>query len=201
MKNPSIQTNSKKEFNPNDAILVFATIIFICLTVIFIFIVKDMFTLEHFLSMNEPLRMGVLSVSSLIGILVVGVILTFVTPSKYIDDTNKTFQNYSLGKLVSFLLLGAIFEELLLRAIIQNVLLLLTNNEWSAIFIATALFVAIHTHYYKKPIMLLGITIPGLIFGWVYFETGNIIVPIVVHFLANLVMTLLFKYNLLKLKE
>ncbi|MBM7662347.1 membrane protease YdiL (CAAX protease family) [Bacillus mesophilus] len=127
--------------------------------------------------------------------------LALVTPSRFVDDTNKTYQNYSVGKLLTFLMTGAVFEELLFRGILQNVLFLVFNNEWLTIMITTLAFVAIHIQYYKKPIMLLNITIPGLVFGWVYFETANLIVPIVVHFLANLGMTLIFKYKWLKLKE
>ncbi|MEQ6353290.1 CPBP family glutamic-type intramembrane protease [Lysinibacillus sp. M3] len=49
--------------------------------------------------------------------------------------------------------------------------------------------------------MLINIAIPSLIFGWIYFETNNILAPFLVHFLMNLGMTLLFKYNLIHMKR
>ncbi|WP_369436145.1 CPBP family glutamic-type intramembrane protease [Lysinibacillus fusiformis] len=49
--------------------------------------------------------------------------------------------------------------------------------------------------------MLINISVPSLTFGWIYFETNNILVPIVVHFLMNLGITLLFKYNILSGKN
>ena len=97
--------------------------------------------------------------------------------------------------------LGALFEEILFRGIIQNLLFELTEYQWAANILTTILFVGIHTQYFKKPLMLINITVPCLIFGWVYLETSNILVPFFVHFLMNLGMTLLFKYNLIRVKE
>nr|WP_233191062.1 CPBP family glutamic-type intramembrane protease [Sporosarcina sp. P20a] len=45
--------------------------------------------------------------------------------------------------------------------------------------------------------MLLNICIPSLVFGWLYFKTNNILVPVFVHFIMNTGMTILFKYKLL----
>ncbi|WP_349294150.1 CPBP family intramembrane glutamic endopeptidase [Lysinibacillus sp. Bpr_S20] len=70
-----------------------------------------------------------------------------------------------------------------------------------AIIITTLLFLGMHTQYFKKPIMLINITIPSVIFGWIYFDTNNILVPFLVHFLMNIGMTLLFKYNLISVKR
>ncbi|MCU4788231.1 CPBP family glutamic-type intramembrane protease [Bacillus cereus] len=63
------------------------------------------------------------------------------------------------------------------------------------------MFIGIHIQYFKKPIMLINIIVPSLTFGWIYFETNNIIVPFLVHFLMNLGITLLFKYNLISIKR
>ena len=101
-----------------------------------------------------------------------GVILTLCIPSKYIDDTNKGFGNFPSLAIISFLFMGALFEELLFRGIIQNFLYLYLENQWVAIIIATLLFVSFHIRYFKKPIMLINITVPGLhrldLFLWLY---------------------------------
>ncbi|MFC9539892.1 CPBP family intramembrane glutamic endopeptidase [Lysinibacillus sp. NPDC056959] len=87
------------------------------------------------------------------------------------------------------------------RGIVQNSLLLFIDQQWITIIITTLLFLGMHTQYFKKPIMLINIAVPSLTFGWIYFETNNILAPFLVHFLMNLGMTLLFKYNLISMKS
>ncbi|WP_339218404.1 CPBP family intramembrane glutamic endopeptidase [Paenibacillus sp. FSL H8-0332] len=132
--------------------------------------------------------------------LVIYDVLTLLTPASYIDETNKSYQNYSLAAIVCFTLAGALFEELLFRGIIQNVLNLYLPQPWLAIGITTVLFVGMHVQYYSKPLMLLNITIPSLVFGWIYVQTHNLLVPILVHFLMNLGITLLFKYKVIQMR-
>lgn len=135
------------------------------------------------------------------GLLLFGIILTLFIPSKYINETNKSYQHYSLLGIFAFMFTGALFEEVLFRGIIQNLLLVFIKHQWTAIIITTLLFLGVHTQYFKKPIMLINITVPSLILGWIYFETNNILVPFLVHFLMNLGITLLFKYNLINIKR
>ena len=193
--------NTKKDFSPKDAVLVFSSFSFMCLAIIFILMVYDVLKIQNFLSPDMPIRMTMIIVFASLGLLLFGVILTLCIPSKYIDETNKSFQNYSLSSIFAFMFLGALFEELLFRGIIQNLLFLFMENQWIAIIITTLLFLSFHTQYYKKPIMLVNIIVPSLTFGWIYFETNNILVPIVVHFIMNLGITLLFKYNLIRVKK
>ncbi len=200
MHNASTQP-STKAFKPKDAILVFSSVSLVCMSVIFGLVITDILMIEDFLSFQHPLGMVLYSLYSLIFLILYGVLVTLCTPSGMIDDTTRAYEHYSFPMLLVFLFVGAAFEELLLRGIIQNLCLLVIQDEWSSIAIATTLFVAGHVHYYKKPIMLLNIAIPGFVFGWIYVETSNILAPIMVHFLANLVMTLLFRYQVIKLRE
>lgn len=193
--------NTKKEFSPKDAVFVFTSFTFVCLAIIFMLIVYDVLTMKNFLTFDMPGRLIVNIVIATFGLLLFGVILTLYIPSKYIDDTNKSYQNYSFLTIFSFMFLGALFEELLFRGIVQNMLSNYIENEWMAIIATTVLFLAFHIPYFKKPMMLINIAIPSFIFGWIYFNTNNILVPFIVHFLLNLGMTLLFKYNIIKLKH
>ncbi|MBA4532845.1 CPBP family intramembrane glutamic endopeptidase [Brevibacillus halotolerans] len=192
---------TKKDFNPKDAVFVFFSFTFICVAIIFILIVYDVLTIHNFLSFEKPIRMIMHICSASFALLLFGVILTLYIPSKYIDDTNKSYQNYSLLPIFVFMLLGALFEELLFRGIIQNLLFIFIENQWIANIATTLFFLGFHIQYFKKPIMLLNISIPSFTFGWLYFETNNILVPFVVHFLMNLGITLLFKYNLIRVKK
>lgn len=190
----------KKEFNPKDAVLVFLAFALISAAVIFALIIYDVLTLQDLLSFDYPLQLAMYVVLPTISLLLFGIILTLLTPASYIDETNKSYQNYSLTAILFFTLAGALFEELLFRGIIQNVLTLYLPNPWAAIAITTVLFVGMHVQYYTKPLMLLNITIPSLVFGWVYVQTDNLLVPFLVHFMMNLGITLLFKYKVIQMR-
>ncbi|KQY94332.1 CAAX protease [Paenibacillus sp. Root52] len=194
-------TNTTKNFSPRDAGLVFLSFSFICAAIIFALIINDVLTLQHFLSMDSPLEMIGIIVFSTIGLLLFGVILSSYIPAKYIDDTNKSYPDSSIPTLLLFMFVGALFEEMLFRGIVQNVLYLFIESNWVAILTTTLLFIGFHIQYFKKPIMLINITIPSLVFGWIYTETNNLAVPVLVHFLMNVGITLLFKYNIIRLKR
>jgi uncharacterized protein len=193
--------NQTEKFNPKDTIFVFFSFSLVCMAIILVLIVYDVFTMENFLSFHHPLKIVMNVVFASFGLLLYGVILTLLLPSKYIEDSNQSYHTYSFLTIFSFMFLGALFEEILFRGIIQNLLFELTEYQWAANILTTILFLGIHTQYFKKPLMLINITVPSLIFGWIYFETSNILVPFFVHLLMNLGMTLLFKYNLLRVKE
>ena len=196
-----VEKKKAREFNLKDTSFTFFSFTCICAAVIFALTVYDVVAIQSFLSFDRPVKMIVSTVIASFGLLLFGIILTFCIPSKYIDDTNQTYQNYSLISIFAFLFVGALFEELLFRGIIQNLLYIWLDNQWMAIIITTLLFLGIHVQYFKKPIMLINIAIPSVVWGWIYFETNNILAPFVVHFLLNLGMTLLFKYNLIGVKK
>jgi membrane protease YdiL (CAAX protease family) len=193
--------NTKKDFKTKDAIIVFTSFALVCVAIIIVLIAYDVFTIQNFLSFKEPVVILIEVVAASSGLILFGIILTVFIPSTYIDDTNKSYQNNSLLGIVVFMFLAALFEELLFRGIIQNVLSVFIYQQWTAIIITTLLFLAFHTQYFKKPVMLLNISLPSLIFGWIYVETSNILAPFLVHFVMNVGMTLLFKYNLLSYKS
>ncbi|MEY8745988.1 CPBP family intramembrane glutamic endopeptidase [Paenibacillus tundrae] len=194
-------TNTTKDFSTRDAGLVFLSFSFICAAIIFALVINDVITLQHFLSLDSPLEMIGIIVFSTIGLLLFGVILSSYIPAKYIDDTNKSYPDSSILTLLLFMFVGALFEEMLFRGIVQNVLYVFIDSKWIAILTTTLLFIGFHIQYFKKPIMLINITIPSFVFGWIYTETNNIAVPVLVHFLMNVGITLLFKYNIIRLKR
>ena len=193
--------HSEKDISLRDAVFVFSSFTFICLAVVFGLIVNDVLTIQHFLSFEKPFAMAICIVAASIGLLLFGVILTLYIPSRYIDDTNKGYQNGPLLGVFFFMFTGALFEEILFRGIIQNLIYVLIENQWIAIIATTVLFLGFHIQYFKKPIMLVNIIVPSLTFGWIYFETNNIFVPFLVHFLMNFGITLLFKYNFIRVKR
>ena len=89
------------------------------------------------------------------------------------------------GQLMVALLVIAIIpgigEEVLFRGILQRNLTYWTNNPHVGIWLAAALFSAIHVQFLGFfPRMLL-----GALFGYLYLWSGNLWVPILAHFVNN----------------
>lgn len=184
-----------------DAYVVFASFSLICVAILFALAMKKIVETQQILSFDKLFEMGISIVVYSIGLIIFGVLLTYFTPRKYIDEENVSYQNLSVLSIGILMLLGAIFEELLFRGIVQNLIFAFSNSAWMSIIITTLLFVLFHFQYFKKPMMLFNIIVPSFVFCWVYAKTSNLFVPITVHFLMNLVMTLLFKYKLIEFKK
>ncbi len=83
--------------------------------------------------------------------------------------------------MVVIAIIPAIGEELLFRGLIQNQLLSWTRNTHWAVWLTAILFSAIHIQFYGfVPRMLLGV-----LFGYMYIWSGNLLYPILAHFANN----------------
>ena len=108
----------------------------------------------------------------------------------------------SFGQLLIALfvvtVLPALGEEILFRGVIQSKLYLELRNIHVAIWLAAAIFSAIHFQFYGfLPRMML-----GALFGYLYYWTGNLWVAILAHFVNNgfvLVMMYLHNVGLVKI--
>lgn len=94
--------------------------------------------------------------------------------------------------LLAFIVIAVIAgigEELIFRALIQRKLYKSFKNPHVAIWVAAVIFSAIHFQFYGFfPRVML-----GALFGYFYYFTGNIWVPIVAHIFNNgLALTMLF---------
>ena len=89
-------------------------------------------------------------------------------------------------------LVPAVGEELLFRGLIQNQLLGIAKNPHVAIWLAAIIFSAFHFQFYGfVPRMLL-----GALFGYLYYWSGNLLVPILAHLINNgLTLLLLYMYQ------
>jgi uncharacterized protein len=105
------------------------------------------------------------------------------------------FQNpgeFALG-LIVVALIPAVGEELLFRGVLQPVFQRLFRSAGVGILVSAVVFSAIHIQFYGfVPRMLL-----GLLFGYLYHWSGNLLVPIAGHFANNaLSVVLSYLYNL-----
>ena len=89
-------------------------------------------------------------------------------------------------------LVPAVGEELLFLGLIQNQLLGIAKNAHVAIWLAAIIFSAFHFQFYGfVPRVLL-----GALFGYLYYWSGNLLVPIVAHLINNgLTLLLLYMYQ------
>ncbi len=105
-----------------------------------------------------------------------------------------TFNSFGQFALAFFVIavLPGIGEELVFRGMLQPELHRATGNVHVAIWISAIMFSAIHLQFFGfVPRVLLGV-----LFGYLYYWSGNIAVPMVAHFINNgfsVVMIYLFQ--------
>ncbi|TPE42723.1 CPBP family intramembrane glutamic endopeptidase [Pontibacter mangrovi] len=83
--------------------------------------------------------------------------------------------------LVVFALIPAVGEELVFRGIAQRQIFRWFGNIHVAIWVTGIIFAAIHVQFFG----FLPRAILGALFGYLYFWSGRLIVPIVAHFVNN----------------
>jgi membrane protease YdiL (CAAX protease family) len=107
--------------------------------------------------------------------------------------TNFTsFWQFILAFIVIAVIAG-VGEELVFRGLLMRKLFLGTKNIHVAIWLAGFIFAIIHFQFYGiLPRMMLGV-----LFGYLYYWTGNILVPIAAHIFNNgLAIVIMYLYNL-----
>lgn len=91
------------------------------------------------------------------------------------------FRNAPAGILFLVSLLAGVGEELLFRGVIQGGLDGVIGST-GALVIASLIFGAMHA--VSRPYFIIA-TLMGLYLGWLYLATGNLLIPIVVHFVYD----------------
>ncbi len=112
------------------------------------------------------------------------------------EQLTKAFLSFNgLGSFLYVLLIVAIVpalgEELLFRGVLQKIMVDWIKNYHVAIWVTAILFSALHMQFYGfLPRMLL-----GALFGYVFYWSGSLWLPILGHFINNgSVVTLSFLY-------
>jgi membrane protease YdiL (CAAX protease family) len=101
-------------------------------------------------------------------------------------ETTKYLTSFSnVGQYLVAVLVIAVFagigEELVFRGILQNELQRSFRNHHAAIWVAAIIFSVFHVQFYGLvPRILL-----GALFGYLYYWSGNLMVPIFAHFVNN----------------
>lgn len=106
--------------------------------------------------------------------------------------TFTSFWQFILAFIVIAVIAG-VGEELVFRGLLMRKLFLGIKNIHLAIWLAGFIFAVIHFQFYGiLPRMMLGV-----LFGYLYYWTGNIWVPIIAHIFNNgLAIIIMYLYNL-----
>lgn len=99
------------------------------------------------------------------------------------DDMQDIFFGMSRNAfgILSAVFMAPLVEELLFRGAIQGHLLRIGIKPLYAIFISSAIFGIVHMNPDQIPFAFA----IGLIFGWLYYRTGNVVPGIIGHFINN----------------
>lgn len=106
--------------------------------------------------------------------------------------------NQFIFAFVVMAILAGVGEELVFRGMLQPELQRATGNIHAAIWISAILFSAIHVQFFGFiPRMLLGV-----LFGYLYYWSGNILIPMLAHFVNNgfsLIMVYLYQLGIVSI--
>lgn len=130
-------------------------------------------------------------------IIAIAFVILVYSINTIISKGNNNFNPYnSIWMVISIGIIGPIGEELIFRGIIQRGLNQTLKARWS-IVISALLFMLVHQPS-QYPLAIL----TGILFGYVYYKTNNILLPIILHIITNNFSTflafILFKYNFIQ---
>lgn len=101
-------------------------------------------------------------------------------PKEYVEDLNADMQ-MNLPLYLDFCLLGPIMEEFAFRGVLLGGLLRMRCHPWLAILLSAIVFSAFHI----SPITFLGITVSGIVYGWLFWRTKSLLPSILGHLINN----------------
>ena len=89
--------------------------------------------------------------------------------------------SHNILGIISMVVLAPLLEEILFRGAIQGVLMRLFGKPWPAIVVAALIFGIVHWN----PVQVVYATLLGIVLGWIYYRSGNLVYVIVGHVLNN----------------
>ncbi|MGA9224980.1 MAG: CPBP family intramembrane glutamic endopeptidase [Mesobacillus sp.] len=134
---------------------------------------------------------SILTVGFGAGILVVTVdvlLMKFLPPSYYDDGglNERIFKNKTILQIALIAAMVAISEEILFRGIIQ------TN---AGLMITSIIFAVVHYRYLFNWFLFVNIILLSFFIGYIYMQTDNLLVTIVMHFIIDFLLGLMIKFR------
>ena len=150
--------------------------------------------LSSFLTLFTIADPDILMIGGATGIIVVLVDLIFMKllPKKYYDDgglNERIFQNRPFYHIALIAAVVAIGEEILFRGVIQTHFGLIASS---------LLFAIVHYRYLFNWFLFVNIIALSFLIGFIYSQTGNLLVTIFMHFLVDFLSGCIIRYKFIK---
>src|SRR6056297_2183091 len=97
-------------------------------------------------------------------------------------------------KGISILLMTVVFAPVLEELIVRGIILegfLRNYSPWTAIILSSLIFGILHFNL----VQFVGAFILGMFIGWVYYQTRNLLLPVLIHFTNNLLSYILVYFT------
>lgn len=126
-------------------------------------------------------KAGILAIiGAIFGIFVLDILEEMIELPNLLEDQFTGLSNSFIGA-ISIGLLGPIIEEFIFRESILGYMLRGGVNKWVAIGISSLVFGLVHLNPAQVPFA----AAMGVILGIIYYKTGNIVIPSILHILNN----------------
>ncbi len=119
-------------------------------------------------------------IGALIGIFYTDVVSEFFDLPNDMEDVFLNMSNTQMGAL-AIGVIGPVVEELIFREAILGYMLKSDVNKWVAIIASALVFGIIHANLAQIPFAI----VIGIIFGIIYYKTGNIVITSILHIVNN----------------
>jgi len=151
-------------------------------------------SVSSFLALFTILDPNILLVGGTASLIVVLVDLIFMNllPEKYYDDgglNERIFQKRPFHQIAVISAAVAIGEEILFRGVIQTHFGLIASS---------LLFAIVHYRYLFNWFLFVNIIALSFLIGFIYFQTGNLLVTIIMHFLVDFLSGCIIRYKYIK---
>ena len=151
-------------------------------------------SLSHFLTLFTILDPNIFIIGGTAGIIVVLVDVIFMKllPKNYYDDgglNERIFQNLPFYHIAVIAAVVAIGEEILFRGVIQTHFGMIASS---------LLFALVHYRYLFHWFLFVNIIALSFLIGFIYLQTGNLLVTIFMHFLVDFLSGSIIRYKFIK---
>lgn len=127
-----------------------------------------------------------------IAVVIIDLVLMKILPAKYYDDgglNERMFQRRPLFQIAMIAAVVAVGEEILFRGVIQTHL---------GLIVSSLIFAFVHYRYLFNWFLFVNITGLSFFIGFIYLQTGNVLVTIFMHFLIDFLLGCIIKFKFKK---
>lgn len=133
----------------------------------------------------------ILTVGAAAGIAVVAIdlLLMKVLPPSYYDDGGlnvRVFRNKAVWQIALIAAVVAVSEEILFRGVIQT---------HAGLIVTSVIFALVHYRYLFNWFLFTNIILLSFLIGFIYLQSNNLLVTIIMHFLIDFLLGLSIKFR------